>query len=344
MMKNTVHKMLSLILTLCLIFGLCAGASAQTADFEVLMPLFDLICAASEYSANAPEKVPGADGQLTASFVDAWISVGQQYGAGVGVTAEMLNDTSAQEKLLQSIFAAQLPELTVVTASEETLPFVGFHPVTVNTGAGDGSVQIIGEMYQAPKALRSMEDAEYIGVEWIDRAVFTLQSDASAFGGFRVTGFSVGTDLSYEEAMQAYFEEIAVEYESKLGFMLLYPAAFDDALLEENEDGVSAMLPDGSAGFSAKRLPNTSGAGLADYVTIIANGIPGSVSKVNEDMQYGTISYTTAEGRTVFNVYCITDQYVFQAELSYLTELAGEYGMYHAYLENSFVVNELSQG
>lgn len=344
MMKNTVRKMLSLLLTLCVMLGMTAGASAQTADFEVLMPLFDLICAASEHSANAPEKVPGADGQLTASFVDSFISAGQEYGAEVGVTAEMLSDPAAQEQLLKSIFAAQLPQLAAVAAPEESLPFVGFHPVTVKTGAGDGSVQIIGEMYQAPKALRSMEEAEYIGVEWIDRAVFTLCSDASAFGGFRVTGFSVGTDLSYEEAMQAYFEEIAVEYESKLGFMLLYPAAFDDDLLEEDENGVSAVLPDGSASFSAKRLLNTNGAGLGEYVSIIANGIPGSVSKVNEDMQYGTVSYTTAEGRTVFTVYCITDQYVFQAELTYLTELAGEFGMYHAYLENSFVVNELSQG
>ena len=226
MMKNIVRKMLSLMLTLCMMPGVIAGASAQTADFEVLMPLFDLICAASELSANGPEKVPGADGQLTTSFVDSFISAGQQMGASVGVTAEMLSNPAAQEQLLKSIFAAQLPQLSAIAASAEPLPFVGFHPVTVNTGAGDGSVQIIGEMYQAPKALRSMNEAEYIGVEWIDRAVFTLQNDATAFGGFRVTGFSVGTDLSYEEAMQAYFEEIAVEYESKLGFLCCFIPRF----------------------------------------------------------------------------------------------------------------------
>ena len=46
----------------------------------------------------------------------------------------------------------------------------------------------------------------------------------------------------------------------------------------------------------------------------------------------------------MFDVYILTDKYIYQAELSYRKELMGEYSMYNAYLENSFVVDEVSVG
>lgn len=338
-------KVLSMLLSLCLMLGVCTAASAQsTADFEALIPLMDLVCAASQYSAKGPESVPGADGALTDTFVEAFLKVGKTYGLSVGVTDSVLNDVAAQQSLLGRIFAAQLPELKAVAVTEEVSGYIGFQPVTVNNGTDGQSIQIIGEMYQAEKPLRQMSEADFANVEWKDRAVFTFQSDAAAFEGFRLTGYSVGTDLALESVMQGYFQEIAVEYESKLGFMLLYPAFFTDDLLVEDDNGVSAALPDGSASFFAKRVDNVNGSSLADYVGIIANGITGSVSSVNEPMQYGTVSYTTEDGHAVFDVFIVTDKYIFQAELSYLTSLMGQYSMYNSYLENSFVVNELSQG
>lgn len=339
-------KVFSMLLCLCLALGMCTAyaQAPATADFEALIPLMDLVCAASQYSAKGPESVPGADGQLTDSFVDAFLQVGKTYGLAVGITDNTLTDTAAQKALLGSIFAAQLPELKPVTVSEDVSGYIGFQPVTVNNGTDGASVQIIGEMYQSEKPLRDMSQADFANVIWKDRAVFTFQSDAAGFEGFRLTGYSVGTDLAMESVLQGYFQEIAVEYESKLGFMLLYPAFFTDELLVEDESGVSATLPDGSASFFAKRIDNENGASLADYVGIIANGITGSVSSVNEAMQYGTVSYTTEDGHAVFDVFVVTDKYIFQAELSYLTALMSQYSMYNAYLENSFVVNELSQG
>ena len=137
--------------------------------------------------------------------------------------------------------------------------------------------------------------------------------------------------------MQGYFDQIAVEYESHLGFTLLYPAVFTDDLLVESDDGVSAELPDGSASFSAKRIDNTNGANLTDYVGIIANGITGSTSTINEESQYGTVAYTTEDGYYVFEVYIVTDRYIYQAELRFLSSLMSQYSMYTSYLENSFV-------
>ena len=338
-------KVFSMLLTLCLMLGVCTAATAQsTADFEALIPLMDLVCSASQYSAKGPESVPGADGMLTDTFVDAFFKVGKTYGLSVGITDNTLNSVDAQKSLLSRIFAAQLPELKAVTVTEEVSGYIGFQPVTVNNGTDGQSIQIIGEMYQASKPLSQLSEGDFADVQWKDRAVFTFQSDAAAFEGFRLTGYSVGTDLALESVMQGYFQEIAVEYESKLGFMLLYPAFFTDDLLVEDDHGVSATLPDGSASFSAKRVDNVNGSSLADYVSIIANGITGSKSSVNEPMQYGTVSYTTEDGYAVFDVFIVTDKYIFQAELSYLTSMMSQYSMYNAYLENSFVVNELSQG
>ena len=346
MMNRGVQKVFSMLLILCMSLGLCTAAVAQTAntaDFEALIPLMDLVCSASQYSPNAPETIPGADGQMSVSFTDTFFKVGAVYGAEVGITEKMLEDTEAQAELLGSIFAAQVPALEPVIMTDDVNGYFGFHPVTVNTTDG-ANVQIIGEMYLADKPMRQMQNADYANVTWIDRAVFTFQSDASALNGFRLVGYTVGTDLTLEAAMQSYFEEIAVEYESKLGFMLLYPSVFTDEMLVEDEDGVSAALADNSVSFFAKRFDNVNGASLSDYVGIIANGISGSIPYVNEEMQYGTVSYTTEDGYAVFDVFVVTDKYIYQAELSYLTSLMSEYSMYNAYLENSFVVNELSQG
>lgn len=348
MMNRTVRKVISLVAALCLALTAGAGALAEgaqdMADFEALTPLMDLVCAASQYSHNAPESVPGADGVLTVSFTDAFFKVGQTYGAEVGVTADMINDTNAQAELLSKIFAAQLPQLEPVVMTDDINGFIGFHPVTVNRGADSATVQIIGEIYLADKPMREMSEADYSNIQWLERAVFTFQSDSTALNGFRLMGYSVGTDLSLEDAMQGYFDQIAVEYESHLGFTLLYPAVFTDDLLVESDDGVSAELPDGSASFSAKRIDNTNGANLTDYVGIIANGITGSTSTINEESQYGTVAYTTEDGYYVFEVYIVTDRYIYQAELRFLSSLMSQYSMYTSYLENSFVANELYQG
>lgn len=343
MMNRGVQKMISLLMVVCMTLGICAGAMAQTADFEALVPLMDLVASASWHSPNAPESVPGAEDELSLSFIDAFFSVGQSFGAEIGITGDMMTNTSAQAELLGKVFSARVPDLQNITPAE-TEGYIGFQPVLVNSGADGKSVQIIGEIYQAEKPMRQMTEADYPTINWIERAVFTFQNDASALNGFRLTGYSVGTDLSIEEAMQGYFEEIAVEYESKLGFTLLYPSVFTDEMLVEDDNGVSAQLEDGSASFFAKRIENRNGASLADYVSIVANGITGCVSNVYEDMQYGTVAYTTEDGYAVFEVYIVSSNYIYQAHLSYLTSLVGEYGMYNAYLENSFVVNELSQG
>lgn len=337
-----VQKMLSLLMSLCMMMSLSGAMAQSDGEFDALLPLMDLVCAASLISPSAPENVPGEGEQLTSTFAGTLFQLASFNGAELQMDASVTEDTSKQAAWLQSVFAAGVPELQEV-GSVIAEKYIGFHPVTINN-LNDGTVQIIGEMYQASKALRQMTDEEFVSVDWLDRAVFTFRSDASAMNGFRLAGFSVGTDLSAEEIFMDYDAEIAVEYESKLGFTVLYPAVFEDELLVEDDNGVSAELTDGSASFFARRTANENGAALADYVSVVASAIPGSVTAVYEEMQYATVAYVTDDGYSVFEVYTLTEDYVFEAQLRYLTTLANDFTMYNAYLENSFVVNELSQG
>ncbi|MBP3648786.1 MAG: hypothetical protein J6K73_03275 [Clostridia bacterium] len=345
-MKNLLfHRVFALLVVLCML--LCSVSVAENqanADLEALYPLMDLVCAAGyDPTAGTALVVPDSEGVLEISFVDAFIRLGQARGV-LGITGETMSDPAAQTALLQSVFAAQLPQTELVVATDVGTQYVGFKPVTVNNTGDAGSLQIVGEMYMAPKAIGQLAESDFSQVLWIDRAIFTFKSDASALNGFRLVNFSTGLELSVEEEMQAYSESIVVEYvNTNLGFMVLYPSVFTDDLLVEDANGVSAALPDNSVSFFARRTENTAGNALADHVAAVATELPGAVVDVNEELSYATVSYT-ADGYAVFDVYVVTKGYVYQTQLRYLTTLMSEYSMYNGYLLNSFGVDELAAG
>lgn len=345
-MKNDLFRRVSaLLVALCvLLCGVAVAENQANADLEALYPLMDLVCAAGyDPTAGTALMVPDSEGVLEIGFVDAFIRLGQARGV-LGITGETMSDPEAQTALLQSVFAAQLPKTELVVAADVGTQYVGFKPVTVNNTGDAGSLQIVGEMYMAPKALDQLTEAEFADILWIDRAIFTFQSDAAALNGFRLMNFSTGLELNVEEEMQAYSESIVVEYvNTKLGFMVLYPAIFTDDLLVEDANGVSAALPDDSVSFFARRTENTAGNALADHVAAASVELPGAVVDVNEELSYGTVSYTV-DGYAVFDVYVVTKDYVYQAQLRYLTTQMSEYSMYNGYLLNSFGVDELAAG
>lgn len=345
MKKNLFRRVSAMLMTLCLLFCSVSYAESQAGDdLEALYPLMDLVCAAGfDPTASTSLLVPDSEGVLEISFVDAFIRLGQVRGV-LGITGETMSNPDAQTALLQTIFAAQLPKTELVVAADVGTQYVGFKPVTVNNTGDAGSLQIVGEMYMAPKAIDQLSESEFSQVYWIDRAIFTFKSDASALNGFRLMNFSTGLELNVEEEMQAYSESIVVEYvNTNLGFMVLYPSVFTDDLLVEDANGVSASLPDNSVSFFARRTENAAGSALADYVAEVSAKQPDAVVDVNEELSYGTVSYTV-DGYAVFDVYVVTQGYVYQAQLRYLTSLMGEYSMYNGYLLNSFGVDELAAG
>lgn len=347
-MKQNLKRFSALVVTLCMLFGCAGGAMAQaSADLEPLYPLMDLVCAAAlEAQGNDQYSVviPDSEGELSAVFTDAFIRLGQTRGQSLGVTEAMLTDTMAQMQLLSSIFAAQLPTLSAVVPVQSEPKYIGFRPGTVNNTGENQSIQIIGEIYTAEKPLSQMTDQEAAAITWLDRGIFTFQSDPSALNGFRLMGFSTGTDLNMEEAFMNYAADTVTEYvDSQLGFTISYPAIFDDSMLQEAQDGVTAELPDKSAAFFVHREANTGKSELQGYVDAAAKSQEGAVAAINQQNGYGTVTYAK-DGYTVFDIYVVTPNHIYQAELRYLAEKSKEFSMYNAYLENSFVVAEGGQG
>lgn len=345
MMKSTLRRVSALLIALCLLLGSVSLAeTASGADLEALYPLMDLVCGAAYDPATGTALViPDSEGVLELTFVDQFIRLAQQRSE-MGVTEAIYMDTQAQTNLLQAVFAAQVPQTRMVVPDDSVSQYIGFQPVTVNNTGDSGSLQIVGEMYMAPKAFDQLGENEFASVQWLDRAIFTFKSDATAYAGFRLMGFSTGIELNVEEEMQAYSESIVVEYvNTKLGFMVLYPSVFTDEMLVEDANGVSAKLPDGSASFFARRDDNVNGLTLADHVAAMGATHADAAVEVNEELYYGTVSYI-ADGYAYFDVYVVTEGYVYQAQLSYRTDLMGQYSMYNSYLLNSFGVDELAAG
>lgn len=340
------RRMIAWVITLCLLTGSTALAStvqATSSDFDVLRPFMDLVACAAYSASDEPEVIGDENTSLTPAFLTAFFVEGQSADASLGITQAMLADTASQAAYLGKAFAATLPTLEPITQTDATSDYIGFQPVTVNAGS-ENDVQIIGELYRSTRAM-SLTDDDLNDVEWLDRAVFSFRADANAMNGYLLTGFSVGSELDMESAMQTYSESILVEYiNTTLGFSILYPSIFTDDMLLEDGDGVSAQLADESASFFVKRAPNTSGANLSDYVDVIANGITNSKATLHEEFSSATIGYVTDDGYRVYDVYIVTDQYIYQAELKYKKELAYTYEMYTSYIENSFAVDAVSVG
>ncbi|MCL1855362.1 MAG: hypothetical protein FWF86_06480 [Clostridia bacterium] len=347
MMNRLQRKTLALTIAICISLAGMAGAMAQAAsDFEALEPLMNLIADVAIIQSTAEtEAIQGADGTLSNTFISTFFALRDKADPALGLTQEMAENPEQQAAFLTRVFAAQLPTLEPITYTEDHDGFIGFRPVTVNNALDVQGIQIIGEIYRADKPLSQLSDVEQQDVLWLERAIFSFQSDASAMNGFRLTGFAVGTELSMEQAVQSYFDEILVEYvNTSLGFTVQYPSVFTDNLLREDDAGVSAKLPDESASFFAKRVDNVNESDLRNYVDIIANGIPGSKAQFNDELRYATVMYSTDEGFTVFSVYIVTDMHIYQAELSYRTDLSMQYSMYTTYLEYSFMVDEIAMG
>ena len=355
-MRNRSKNWITWLLMVCIVFGCVGGGLADdqvpaasavaptTSDFDALTPLMDLLASVAMVMGESFQSVSGAEGTLDGAFIDAFLVLGMNTAPSLGITEAMLADPAQQAQYLSKIFSAQIPELKALAKRDPFNGYIGFRPVTVNTAAETGGIQIVGEIYWAPKPLSELTD--YAEVQWQDeRAIYTFQEDAAAMNGFLLAGFSKGTDLSMEHAVQGYFDEIVVEYvNSQLGFSVHYPSVFTDDLLVEDATGVSASLPDGSATFFAKRIENTNSADLNSYITGIAGGIPGAQFDVKEDFHYATLTYTTAEGNIVFDVYIVTDNHIYHAQLSYPGTQNDKFHMYKTYMENTFMATDVIVG
>jgi len=333
--------------SLCLLLGGVSFASAEQADlsaYDALIPFMDLVGSAAMTADDEPEVIGNEETTLSALYISAFFNNGLAADASLGISTELFTDTAKQTAYLSQYFAAQLPDAETIVETTPISGYIGFEPITVTT-LENGEVQLVGEVYWGTKPIKDMSADDYRSIQWLDRGIYTFRSDANAPNGYLLTGFSVGSELNMEVVMQTYTETILMEYiNTSLGFSVLYPGVFTDDLLVEEDNGVSAALPDGSANFFVRRAENATNANLADYIGVIADGIDGAQSTLHEEFSSASVTYDTEDGNTVFDIYIVTDKYIYQAELSYKQEYASTFSMYTAYLENSFSVNAVSVG
>jgi len=346
MMKRAFRKVLAFTFALCLLMGITtAGAleNVNTADFDAMRPVMDLVASAAISASDFPSVVSDEMSTLDQNFVTFFFTNGLKASL-LDITDAMLTDVAQQEQLLKSVFSAQLPTLDAITAMETTDDYIGFLPVMMET-AENGDIYLIGELYRGSMAIQQMSAEDYQTLSWEERAIYTLSADDTALGGYRIDGFSVGSALVMELQFQDYDNAILMEYSNTtLGFSILYPSLFADENVTESADGVSAALADGSASFIVKRMANTNGANLNEYATEVSADIEDARVDIEEDFQQVTVAYETEAGNSVFTVYVVTDDYIYMAQLAYPTNQSVIYCMYTTYLENSFVVNEVSVG
>lgn len=346
-MKRALKRTLAFVAALCLTVSMAAVGVAEeinVSDYQAMLPVLDLVASASICASDFPAVISDGESTLDPTFITFFFTNGLLADPSLNITQEMLTNVTQQEQLLKSIFSAKLPALDVITPPETTDEYIGFLPIYAKS-AGDDDTYLIGEVYRGTKPITQMSAEDYKSLSWEDRAIFTLKPDATALGGYRVDGFSVGSELLMEAQLQDYTNTILVEYiNSKLGFSLLYPSLFKDENFKEDATGVSATTPDGSASFSAKRQDNTAGIGLGDYAMLMAEAQTDARLNVNEVFNYATVAYETADGKSVFSIYIVTEKYVYSAELMYPTDQSILYNMYTMYLENSFVADEVSVG
>lgn len=320
----------------------CAMAQDTAADLDALNPLMDVVAAAAMQASDLPETVT-EDGVITNAFVSAMLNTALVNGS-LGVTESTLADATQQQTLLSSIFASELPTLGAVTQESRMDGYLGLQPMNVTTLGDDGRIQVVGEMYWAPQKLSELGDDNGAEIEWLQPAVYIFKADSAALGGYRLLSFSVGTEIDMESTLGEYFSSILVEYEdNRLGFSVQYPAVFAEDEFTQDENSISAELKDGTAGFRCEKMANADKLTLEQYVAKLQSENPTAKMQLNDELGY-LVMTKQENGSEYFTIAVVTGDSIYQAQLRYAVSQKNLYQVYTHYLENSFIVFEVSMG
>ena len=207
-------------------------------------------------------------------------------------------------------------------------------------------MRVMGDLYQADRALAGMTEAEYAAVRWLDRrAVIDLRRSADAPCGWQVYAFSLEAELEMETAAQDYFTKTMTEYMNpELGFSLQYPAVFSEDCVRETASGVEGRLQDGTASFLAERTANDAAWTLETLIAQKKQENPAAETNINEVSGCGRQLTALEGGGTRMDLYIVTEAWVYHAQLCYDATLAKDFALYSDYMMNSFMADELGLG
>ena len=345
-MNRNVRKLLALALALCLCLCVQGAAMAEEdASLTAAQPLIDLTASAALRVGEEAESI-APDGVLSQAFVQNFFLLGRQADPALGITGQLLSDAAAQEDYLRRSFVCGGAAAGTLQESAEPFDYVGVRVMVVDESEDGSAMRVMGDLYQADRALAGMTEAEYAAVRWLDRrAVIDLRRSADAPCGWQVYAFSLEAELEMETAAQDYFTKTMTEYMNpELGFSLQYPAVFSEDCVRETASGVEGRLQDGTASFLAERTANDAAWTLETLMAQKKQENPAAETNINEVSGCGRQLTALEGGGTQMDLYIVTEAWVYHAQLCYDASLAKDFALYSDYMMNSFMADELGLG
>ena len=343
-MNGNVRKLLALALALCLCVQGAAMAE-EDASLTAAQPLIDLTASAALRVGEEAERI-APDGVLSQAFVQNFFLLGQQADPALGISGQLLTDTAAQEDYLRHSFVCGGAAAGTLQENATSFDYVGVRVMVVDESEDGSAMRVMGDLYQANRALAGMTEAEYAAVRWLDRrAVIDLRRSADAPCGWQVYAFSLEAELEMETAAQDYFTKTMTEYMNpELGFSLQYPAVFGEDCVRETASGVEGSLQDGTASFLAERTSNDAAWTLETLMAQKKQENPAAETNINEVSGCGRQLTALEGGGTRMDLYIVTEAWVYHAQLCYDASLTKDFALYSDYMMNSFMADELGLG
>ena len=349
-MNRNVRKLLALALALCLCLCLClcvqgAAMAEEDASLTAAQPLIDLTASAALRVGEEAERI-APDGVLSQAFVQNFFLLGQQADPALGISGQLLTDTAAQEDYLRHSFVCGGAAAGTLQENATSFDYVGVRVMVVDESEDGSAMRVMGDLYQANRALAGMTEAEYAAVRWLDRrAVIDLRRSADAPCGWQVYAFSLEAELEMETAAQDYFTKTMTEYMNpELGFSLQYPAVFGEDCVRETASGVEGSLQDGTASFLAERTSNDAAWTLETLMAQKKQENPAAETNINEVSGCGRQLTALEGGGTRMDLYIVTEAWVYHAQLCFDASLTKDFALYIDYMMNSFMADELGLG
>jgi len=245
-----------------------------------------------------------------------------------------MDSAAERQRYLADYIAAPLPEMEKVDGNAD-LTMGGLQVMSIDMDESGEAAMVIGQIY------RIDEQQNMILLD--ARAVAEIHRSPQSPLGWMLHRFVIGQDLLMEEATEAYFAGVTVEYyNAKHGFAVQFPAFFPEECILEDEDGVKASLPEDGVSFFARweEKSETIDALLENK----KKEIP--ALETNKDEMTGCVQtrYVSGDGQVAVDFYLEGEESLYHAGLIFPEEAQAEYAPYVEYMMNSLTADELGLG
>lgn len=311
-------------LTLLLAVTLCVAPGLGWAAFDTA-PVEPLVNAVLSAALETSQTSIAEGDALTEESAGTLLSALQTAGVISSVA-----DPAEGEKLLEGLLAVDAPK----TVASGELELREANILAVDASEDGGAAMLVAQVGEGDDAVR---------------AVIELRQDEASSIGWKMYRMTMEDAELMNAVVVGYVTSEMNEYvNTACGFSIQYPALFTDELLVDTPEGRQAALPDESASFSVTRVANAEGLTLEELLELEksdeTSDAPAAETAINEILGCGTSVVTDAEGYTHTAIFYVSEAYIYEAELNYLTTQAESYEPYVEIMMNSFMVDELGAG